>query len=105
MALAGGVPVRAARLAVRTARLARASLHRGNLEMAVRLVAASGTQVGLVIAATMPPHMSAAGLARAYMRASNVFALVVGEVAAAAGQRRVVVLRAPEVQEIAPVLP
>lgn len=87
--------MRAARLAIRTARKARSCLHRGDLGMAVRLVAAAGTQVGLILAAPQLPHMTAVGLARAYMRASNVFALVVGEVAREAGARHAVMLRAP----------
>jgi hypothetical protein len=93
--------MRAARLAVHTARQARASLHRGDLEMAVRLVAATGTQVGLVMAAaaSAPPYVTAHGVARSYMRASNVFALVVGEVAAVAGARcAVMVARVPGVR-------
>lgn len=82
--------MRSARLAVHTARKARSALRRGDLRMAVHLVAATGTQVGLVMAAETPAYVSAAGHARAYARASNVFALVVGEVAQAAGERRVV---------------
>jgi hypothetical protein len=87
--------MRAARLAVKCARKARAALQRGDVSMAIRLIAAAGTQVGLTIAAAPPAHLTALGYARAYMRASNCVHHVLGEIVSVAGGMCAVVLRAP----------
>lgn len=79
--------MRSARLAVRAARLARQALRRGDLEMAVKLVAAAGTQIGL---AARPRDGLVFPLS--YLRASAAVCFVVEEIAAAAGKRRAVMV-------------
>ncbi len=81
--------MRPARLAVRVARRARICLLRGDLEMAVMLIVAAGSQLGR---AARPRDGEV--FPSAYLRASGVVHHVATQVAAVAGARRAVMVEA-----------